>query len=36
MAAMHTWDPETLAGGVAPKDVWAAGWRVLELPPSER
>ena len=42
---MHTCDPEryltyadaeALAAGVEPKEVWAAVWRVLELPPSER
>ena len=27
---------EALAAGVPPKQVWAAVWRVLELPPSER
>ncbi len=27
---------EALAAGVEPKEVWAAVWRVLELPPSER
>jgi hypothetical protein len=27
---------EALAAGVPPKEVWAAVWRVLELPPSER
>lgn len=27
---------EALDGGVPPKQVWAAVWRALELPPSER
>ena len=27
---------EALAAGVPPKQVWAAVWRVLELPESER
>ena len=27
---------EALAAGVPPKEVWAAVWRVLELPASER
>jgi hypothetical protein len=27
---------EALAAGVPPKEVWAAVWRVLELPPSKR
>ena len=27
---------EALDAGVPPKQVWAAVWRVLELPPSER
>jgi hypothetical protein len=27
---------EALAAGVPPKQVWAAVWRVLELPASER
>jgi hypothetical protein len=27
---------EALAAGVPPKQVWAAVWRALELPPSER
>lgn len=27
---------EALDGGVAPKQVWAAAWKVLELPASER
>ncbi|MCW2834043.1 MAG: hypothetical protein JWN68_1996 [Nocardioides sp.] len=27
---------EALDAGVAPKEVWAAVWRVLELPASER
>jgi hypothetical protein len=32
----HRTTEEALASGVAPKDVWAAVWRALELPPSER
>lgn len=27
---------EALAAGVPPKQVWAAVWKALELPPSER
>lgn len=27
---------EALAAGVPPKQVWAAVWRVLQLPPSKR
>jgi hypothetical protein len=27
---------EALAAGVPPKEVWAAVWKVLELPASER
>jgi hypothetical protein len=27
---------QALAAGVPPKEVWAAVWRALELPPSER
>ena len=27
---------EALAAGVPPKEIWAAVWRALELPPSER
>ncbi|MBA2953123.1 DUF3046 domain-containing protein [Nocardioides sp. MAH-18] len=27
---------DALAAGVLPKEVWAAVWRVLELPPSKR
>lgn len=27
---------EALEAGVPPKQVWAAVWRALELPPSER
>lgn len=27
---------EALSAGVPPKEVWAAVWRVLELPASER
>ena len=27
---------EALASGVEPKVIWAAVWRVLELPPSQR
>jgi hypothetical protein len=27
---------EALAAGVAPKQVWAAVWRTLELPPVDR
>ncbi len=27
---------EALAAGMPPKEVWAAVWRVLELPASER
>ncbi len=27
---------EALAAGVAPKEVWAAVWRALELPPRDR
>lgn len=27
---------EALAAGMPPKEVWAAVWRALELPPSER
>jgi hypothetical protein len=27
---------EALADGVAPKEVWAAVWRALELPPVDR
>lgn len=27
---------EALAAGVSPKEVWAAVWRVLELPPNKR
>jgi hypothetical protein len=27
---------QALDAGVAPKTVWAAVWRALELPPSER
>ena len=27
---------EALAAGVSPKEVWAAVWKVLELPASER
>lgn len=27
---------EALAAGVPPRQVWAAVWRVLELPPEER
>ena len=27
---------EALAAGVPPKEVWAAVWRVLELPPNKR
>lgn len=27
---------EALAAGVPPKEVWAAVWRVLGLPPRER
>ena len=27
---------EALAAGMSPKEVWAAVWRVLELPASER
>ncbi len=27
---------EALAAGVSPKEVWAAVWRVLELPPSKQ
>lgn len=27
---------EALAAGVSPKEVWAAVWRALDLPPSER
>jgi Protein of unknown function (DUF3046) len=27
---------EALAAGVPPKQVWAAVWRVLDLPASER
>lgn len=27
---------EALAAGVPPKEVWAAVWRVLELPPGQR
>ena len=27
---------EALTAGVPPKEVWAAVWRVLELPPNKR
>ncbi|MGY2703092.1 MULTISPECIES: DUF3046 domain-containing protein [unclassified Nocardioides] len=27
---------QALAAGVPPKEVWAAVWRVLELPPNKR
>jgi hypothetical protein len=27
---------QALAAGVPPKEVWAAVWQALELPPSER
>lgn len=32
----HRTAREALDAGVAPKQVWAAVWRVLELPASER
>ena len=32
----HRTVKEALDAGVPPKQVWAAVWRVLELPPSER
>ncbi len=27
---------EALAAGISPKEVWAAVWQALELPPTER
>jgi hypothetical protein len=32
----HRTAVEALQAGVPPKEVWAAVWRALELPPSER
>ena len=32
----HRTAVEALRAGVPPKEVWAAVWRTLELPPSER